>query len=72
MSRPESPEPQQPPEAEQPADTEESREDAEHPEPIQARPTANPARVRMPAEGWRRKTDEGDPETSGPPPGEET
>ncbi|MGK5740749.1 hypothetical protein [Micromonospora sp. URMC 103] len=48
-----------------------SRDETEHPERIQARPTANPARVRMPPEGPSRKKDEGDPEESGPPPGEE-
>ncbi|MEV4814011.1 hypothetical protein [Micromonospora avicenniae] len=73
MSRPDRPEPERPPETEKPPETEEPRDESEHPEPIQARPTANPARVRMPAEGWRRKTDdEADPEASGPPPGEET
>ncbi|MFI7607690.1 hypothetical protein ACIBTV_21460 [Micromonospora sp. NPDC049366] len=43
----------------------------EHVEPIHARPTANPSRVRMPADGPRKKH-EGDPEESGPPPGEES
>ncbi|WBB68880.1 hypothetical protein [Micromonospora sp. WMMD812] len=64
MSRPETPEPE---ESHEPAES----EDSERAEPIQARPTANPARVRMPAEGRGRKKDEGDPEASGPPPAEE-
>ncbi|MEU8301629.1 hypothetical protein AB0C04_30605 [Micromonospora sp. NPDC048909] len=65
MSRPDAPEPE---ERREPA---ESTQEDEHPEPIQARPTANPARVRMPAEGLSRKKDEEDPEASGPPPEEE-
>ncbi|MEU4681170.1 hypothetical protein [Micromonospora sp. NPDC023737] len=73
MSRREGPDPERPPETQKPPETGEPQEEAEHPGPIQARPTANPARVRMPAEGRRRKTDdEADPEASGPPPGEET
>ncbi|MEV1332384.1 hypothetical protein AB0J20_22750 [Micromonospora costi] len=59
------------PEREESREPEESREETEHPEPIRARPTANPSRVRMPAEGPSRKKDEGDPEETGPPPGEE-
>ncbi|MEV1075478.1 hypothetical protein [Micromonospora parva] len=47
-------------------------EDDEHPDPILAPPTANPRRTRVPAEGLHPKTDQDDPETSGPPPGEET
>ncbi|MGS2617441.1 hypothetical protein ACVCAH_23385 [Micromonospora sp. LZ34] len=53
---------------------EESRDESERTDPIVAPPTANPARVRVPPEGLGRRTDddeEGDPGTSGPPPGEE-
>ncbi|MCZ7429658.1 hypothetical protein O7607_28240 [Micromonospora sp. WMMA1949] len=40
-------------------------------EPIEATPTANPSRVRVPAEGLNQHTpNEGEP-ASGPPPGEE-
>ena len=40
-------------------------------EPIEATPTANPSRVRVPAEGLKQHTpNEGEP-ASGPPPGEE-
>ncbi|MEU1587904.1 hypothetical protein [Micromonospora sp. NPDC005710] len=53
----------------QPAET---RDEDEHPDPIPASPTANPRRTRVPAEGLHPKTDQDDPETSGPPPGEET
>ncbi|GLZ59578.1 MULTISPECIES: hypothetical protein [Micromonospora] len=57
----------------EPAETAKPRdEDDEHPDPILAPPTANPRRTRVPAEGLHPKTDQDDPETSGPPPGEET
>ncbi|MEU1236338.1 hypothetical protein ABZ399_19370 [Micromonospora aurantiaca] len=40
-------------------------------EPIEAAPTANPARVRVPPEGLKQHPpNEGEP-ASGPPPGEE-
>ncbi|MBG6104404.1 hypothetical protein ACLQ3D_28220 [Micromonospora vinacea] len=48
------------------------RDEDDHPDPILASPTANPRRTRVPAEGLHPKTDQDDPETSGPPPGEET
>ncbi|MFC4018680.1 hypothetical protein ACFOW4_12120 [Micromonospora sp. GCM10011542] len=57
------------PEPEEPA---ESPEESDHPAPILAPPTANPARVRVPPEGLHPKTDQEDPERSGSPPGEET
>ncbi|GHJ16394.1 MULTISPECIES: hypothetical protein [unclassified Micromonospora] len=52
---------------------EETREDAAAGEPIEAPPTANPSRVRVPPEGLTPQTPsgEGEPEPSGPPPGEE-
>ncbi|MCZ7437933.1 hypothetical protein O7598_16105 [Micromonospora sp. WMMC241] len=52
---------------------EETREDIAAGEPIEAAPTANPSRVRVPPEGLTQQTPhgEGDPEESGPPPGEE-
>lgn len=50
---------------------EETREDTGRSEPIVAPPTANPSRVKVPPEGLRQRTDEGDPEPSGPSPGEE-
>ncbi|MFI5835654.1 MULTISPECIES: hypothetical protein [Micromonospora] len=52
---------------------EETREDTAAGEPIEAAPTANPSRVRVPPEGLTQQTPhgEGDPEESGPPPGEE-
>lgn len=50
---------------------EESREDTERSEPIVAPPTANPSRVKVPPEGVKQRTDEGDPAPSGPPAGEE-
>ncbi|MFF3852496.1 hypothetical protein [Micromonospora sp. NPDC002575] len=48
---------------------EESGTDPDRSEPIEAPPTANPARVRVPPEGLGSHT--GDPEPSGPPPAEE-
>ncbi|MBF5031822.1 MULTISPECIES: hypothetical protein [unclassified Micromonospora] len=40
-------------------------------DPIEATPTANPSRVRVPPEGLKQHTpNEGEP-ASGPPPGEE-
>ncbi|MEU5906853.1 hypothetical protein [Micromonospora sp. NPDC047527] len=60
------------PEPEEPHAPTESPDDEEHPDPILASPTANPRRTRVPAEGLHPKTDQDDPETSGPPPGEET
>lgn len=48
---------------------EETGTDPDRSEPIEAPPTANPARVRVPPEGLSSHT--GDPELSGPPPGEE-
>lgn len=52
---------------------EETREDTTAGEPIEAAPTANPSRVRVPPEGLTQQAShgEGDPEESGPPPGEE-
>ncbi|GIJ81005.1 hypothetical protein SAMN05443287_104268 [Micromonospora phaseoli] len=48
----------------------EARDD-EFTEAILAPPTANPARVQVPAEGLGGQTDEGHPEPSGSPPAEE-
>ncbi|WP_165942577.1 hypothetical protein [Micromonospora sp. KC721] len=45
---------------------EETRDDTERTEPILAPPTANPARVQVPAEGPRQQTD-GDPAPAGRP-----
>ncbi|MBM0234306.1 hypothetical protein JNW91_22150 [Micromonospora sp. STR1_7] len=56
----------------EPADSEQTRDEDDHPDPIRASPTANPRRTRVPPEGLHPKTDQDDPETSGPPPGEET
>ncbi|RQX13849.1 hypothetical protein DDE19_24860 [Micromonospora ureilytica] len=56
----------------EPAEPAKSRDDDDHPDPILAPPTANPRRTRVPAEGLHPKTDQDDPERSGPPPGEET
>ncbi|SCG74024.1 hypothetical protein [Micromonospora inositola] len=50
---------------------EESEEDTERTEPIVAPPTANPSRVKVPPEGLKQRTDEGEPAQSGPPPGKE-
>lgn len=50
----------------------EPRDEEEHPDPILAPPTANPRRTRVPAEGLHPKTDQEDPETSGPRRREET
>ncbi|MEV6811542.1 hypothetical protein [Micromonospora sp. NPDC051296] len=50
---------------------EETRDDDERTDPIVAPPTANPARVQVPAEGLGGQTDEGHPEQSGSPTGEE-
>ena len=49
----------------------ETREDNERTEPIIAPPTANPSRVKVPPEGLKQQTDEGEPAPTGPPPGEE-
>ncbi len=51
---------------------EETRDDDERSDPILAPPTANPARVQVPPEGLGGQTDEGHPEPSGSPPGEES
>ncbi|MCG5470940.1 hypothetical protein LADH09A_004912 [Micromonospora sp. LAH09] len=59
-------------EHEDPHEPAKSRDEDDHPDPILAPPTANPRRTRVPAEGLHPKTDQDDPETSGPPPGEET
>jgi hypothetical protein len=56
----------------QPAESAKPRDEDDHPDPILAPPTANPRRTRLAAEGLRPLTDQDDPETSGPPPGEET
>ncbi|GAA3782387.1 hypothetical protein [Micromonospora maritima] len=52
---------------------EETREDPAAGEPITVAPTANPSRVRVPPEGLtqQRPEGEGEPEVSGPSPGEE-
>ncbi|WP_158074094.1 hypothetical protein [Micromonospora sp. CB01531] len=50
---------------------EESREETERREPIVSPPTANPSRVKVPPEGVKKQTDEGDRTPSGPPPEEE-
>ena len=50
---------------------EETREDTGRSEPIVAPPTANPGRVRVPPEGLRQETDEGDPAEPGPSPAKE-
>ncbi|MFD2766958.1 hypothetical protein [Micromonospora eburnea] len=50
---------------------EETREDAERSEPIVSPPTANPSRVKVPPEGVKKQTDEGDRIPSGPPPEQE-
>ncbi|MEV4201537.1 hypothetical protein [Micromonospora globbae] len=71
MSRPRAPEPEEPREEGAGREEAASRDDAEHVERIRTGPTANPARVRVPKEGLSRRKDEGDPEASGPPPGEE-
>ncbi|MFF5180392.1 hypothetical protein ACFY2Q_20395 [Micromonospora sp. NPDC000316] len=60
------------PQPEEPHTPTEPPDDDEHPDPIPASPTANPRRTRVPPEGLHPKTDQDDPETSGPPPGEET
>ncbi|MEV0808773.1 hypothetical protein [Micromonospora sp. NPDC050200] len=46
---------------------EESDEETDRTEPILAPPTANPARVKVPPEGLKQRTDDGDPALSGPP-----
>lgn len=50
---------------------EQAREDSQAGEPIVAPPTANPARVKVPPEGLKQHTEEGDPAPSGSPPEEE-
>ncbi|MGC5020051.1 hypothetical protein [Micromonospora sp. DT47] len=46
---------------------EETEENAERSERILAPPTANPGRVKVPPEGLKQQTDDGDPAPSGPP-----
>ena len=50
---------------------EESRDDTAAGEPIEAAPTANPSRVRVPPEGVRQQTPSDDEAAPGPPPAEE-
>ncbi|MEU6023702.1 hypothetical protein ACGFIK_04655 [Micromonospora sp. NPDC048871] len=49
----------------------EENRDEDRADPIVAPPTANPARVQVPAEGPGGPIDEGDPESPGSPPAEE-
>ncbi|MEH0937717.1 hypothetical protein [Micromonospora psammae] len=46
---------------------EETEENAERSERIVAPPTANPARVKVPPEGLKQQTDDGDPGRPGSP-----
>ncbi|MEU5940131.1 hypothetical protein ABZ807_13245 [Micromonospora sp. NPDC047548] len=46
---------------------EESDEETDRTEPILAPPTANPARVQVPPEGLKQRTDHGDPAPPGSP-----
>ncbi|MBB5113774.1 hypothetical protein ACGF5H_30735 [Micromonospora chalcea] len=50
---------------------EESRDDTAAGEPIEAAPTANPSRVRVPPEGVRQQTPNEGEAAPGPPPAEE-
>ncbi|MGC1215771.1 MAG: hypothetical protein WA890_31500 [Micromonospora sp.] len=45
---------------------EETREDTERSEPIVTPPTANPSRVKVPPEGVKEQTDDGEPGAAGP------
>ncbi|WP_199714359.1 hypothetical protein [Micromonospora radicis] len=49
----------------------EQARDEDRVDPIVASPTANPARVQVPAEGLGGQTDEGHPGAPGSPPAEE-
>ncbi|MFJ6198999.1 hypothetical protein [Micromonospora sp. NPDC092111] len=46
---------------------EESEENAERTAPIVAPPTANPTRVKVPPEGLKQRTEDGDRTPSSPP-----